>query len=510
MHGTKQQAILSHDASAVTRSRQATGTGVLARAATLAEQNVFIVLALAACGVIQTLFARSAIRPDSWYTLLAGRLIARSGLPHHDTLTVLTGGRTWVDQQWLGQLAAYGLWRTGGWPLALAASGACFLAAFALAATAARLGGASERSTALVLVVCVLAGLPNTVFRTQIPAYVLFALVLLLLLRDERQPSRSVYLVFPLLVVWANIHGSVVLGAGLVTLAGAVCGAARLRERAAASTWLPRVVTLLVAPWVCVFVSPYAFGLPGYYRSVLWNPALSRIVGEWGPSTPRAEPVFIVLLLAALWIAGRSRRKLTPFALLALVATGIGGVLAVRNIVWFALVAAAVLPIALDCLWPPSIAPRRRNVNLALALGAAVALGACVVVTAAHPRRWFEHDYPAVVAQTVGAAAAREPRLNVFASGLNADWLLFVEPQLAGRIAFDSRFELLTAAELTRLAEFFDQQGAGWRRAADGYGLLVLDKRQGPPASSFGDAQPDILLTERNTIVLRQSATRAP
>ena len=484
MRGTQQRPIPSVLAAPdVARSRQRTGTGTLARVATLVEQNVFIVLALAACGVIQTVFAREAIKPDSWYTLLAGRLIARSGLPQHDTLTVLSHGRAWIDQQWLGQLGGYGLWRAGDWPLALAASGACFIAAFALATVAARLGGASERSTALVVVVCVLAGLPNTVFRTQIPAYVLFALVLLLLLRDERRPSRRVYLVFPLLVVWANTHGSVILGAGLVALAGGVFGVAKLREHAAVGDWLPRAAALLVAPWLCVLASPYAIDLPGYYRKILWNPAFSRIVGEWGPSTLRAEPIFFALLLAALWLAGRSRRRLTPFAQLALLATGIGGLIAIRNIVWFALVAAAVLPIALDELWPPANAPRRRNVNLALALVAAVALGASVAVMAAHPRSWFEHDYPAAVAKTVGAAAGRDPRLDVFASELYADWLLFEEPQLAGRMAFDTRFELLTSAELRRLAELFDQTGPNWQRAAEGYGLFVLDRNEGPPVT---------------------------
>ena len=38
----------------------------------------------------------------------------------HDTLGALTQGREWIDQQWLGQLAAYGVETAGGVRLLLA------------------------------------------------------------------------------------------------------------------------------------------------------------------------------------------------------------------------------------------------------------------------------------------------------------------------------------------------------------------------------------------------------
>jgi hypothetical protein len=56
--------------------------------------------------------------------------------------------------------------------------------------------------------------------RTQSFAYPLFAAFLLLLLDDARAPGRRVLLALPLLVLWANIHGSVVLGAALTALYG--------------------------------------------------------------------------------------------------------------------------------------------------------------------------------------------------------------------------------------------------------------------------------------------------
>src|SRR5260221_13475339 len=119
MRETRRRTIRGGLATFAAPSQRTAATGALPWAVNLAEQNVFVVLALVACGVTQTRIVQNTIAPDGWYTLLAGRVIAKSGLPHHDTLAVLTHGRVWVDQQWLGQLSGYGLWRAGGWPLAL-------------------------------------------------------------------------------------------------------------------------------------------------------------------------------------------------------------------------------------------------------------------------------------------------------------------------------------------------------------------------------------------------------
>ena len=56
-----------------------------------------------------------------------------------------------------------------------------------------------------------------------------------------------------------------------------------------------------------------------------------------------------------------------------------------------------------------------------------------------------------------------------------ADWLAFETPQLAGRIAYDSRFELLTSRQLSSVT-YFRNLVAGWRSTIRGYSVLVLDK----------------------------------
>jgi hypothetical protein len=480
-----------------------------ARARAALEDNAFVVSILAACLVMQAVVIRGAVVFDAWYTVLGGRIVLHSGLPRTDTLTVLTLGHHWVDQQWLGQLALYGAWAAGGWVLAGLAVMALYGGAFLIAALSARALGASDRSAAVVLLAGFVTGLPNTVFRTQTLAYPLFAVVLALLLTDARRPSRRVYLVLPVLVLWANVHGSVVLGAGLVSLLGLAWAWTGLRARRPVREWLPRAVALIVLPWLCALASPYGAALPRYYRSVLDNPTLAHSVSEWAPSTLRGQPVFFAALAAGLVLAVRSRTALTPFARLALAASAIGGLLAVRGEVWFALTAAAVLPAALDAWWAPGARRGRSRLNLGLALGGLAVAATAFLAVVRHGAAWFVQDYPARAAATVESATSADRSLRVFADERYADWLLFEDPRLAGRVAYDLRFELLGSKQLASLVAFRTEHGLDWPKAADGYGLLVLD-----PASDRGavrlyerQAGAMVLYRDRNVVVIRRPAS---
>src|SRR5690348_13877650 len=120
------------------------------RLAAFADREAFVILVLATAALLLASFARLEIGTDSWYALVGGRFVNQHWLPHHDTLAVLTHGRAWINQQWLAHLVLYGLWRTGGWPLALVVLVLISVGAFAVAAATARLLDASPRSTALV------------------------------------------------------------------------------------------------------------------------------------------------------------------------------------------------------------------------------------------------------------------------------------------------------------------------------------------------------------------------
>jgi hypothetical protein len=480
---------------------------VRGRVAELLAREPFVVLVLALDALVLTFRLPDVVGSDTWLALVGGRLVSDSWLPHHDTLTIWSHGITWIDQQWLGQLLFYGLQAVGGLRLLLLVHVALLVGALGLALAFARHRGASARSVALVGVVSLFVALPNTAARTQAFAYVLFVAVFWLLAADARAPSRRVLLVLPLLVLWANVHGSAVLGAGLVVL-WAIAAVVRAGRRAGAVRAGVRAAALAVIAPLCLLASPYGLALEGYYRDVLNAGAFRDVVAEWRPTTFPEQWPFFLLALGALALAARKPRRLTLFEHLALFCMLLLGLDAVRNIVWFAFVSAMVVPRALDGVWPIGEAPLRRRINLAISLGAIGVLVGSFIVAAARPATWYADGYRRGAVDAVANATARDPSLKVFSNERYSDWLIWSIPKLSGRVAFDIRFELLSSDQLRAISHFRNQSSADWLASAGGYRLLVLDPRSEGPAVSAVNDEPGTrqLYADSGVAVLLRSA----
>ena len=187
------------------------------------ESSPFPIVLVSLVGVVLlTVFGPALVVGDTWLTLMAGREVVEHGLPETETLTLLGSGATWTDQQWLAQVLVYGVHELAGMRAVVVLDVLLVVAALGLAFAAARSTGATSRSTFLVGVLAVLAGPWGWTIRAQTAALPLFAGVLWLLLDGARHGARRrTLLVLPALVVWANLHGSVVLGASLTMLFGA-------------------------------------------------------------------------------------------------------------------------------------------------------------------------------------------------------------------------------------------------------------------------------------------------
>ncbi len=428
------------------------------------EENGVLVAVVAAFAAVLLVSLRNGMVGDGWLALVAGREVAQHGLPHHDTLTVWAHGRSWIDQQWLGQLVLYALDRLGGLRLVLLAHAALAVGGLGIAAAAARRLGASARSVGWICIPALAAYWIGADFvRPQSFAYPLFAATFWLVVSDRAAPSRRVFLVVPGLALWANLHGSVLLGAALVNgYVAAELAGRRMRPA--------RGALLALASWLAVIASPYALSLPTYYRTIFFGRNFGALITEWGPTTLGVGTAAVfVLILGGLWLAGRGWAGVAGFPALVFAAASVLALDAVRNAVWLALTAVVVLPAALDAARPRVEELPRVNRRLAVValLGAAVA----AVAVAAKPDGWFERAFPVAVADA--AASAAGPHGRVFANERYADWLLWTHPELAGRIAFDGRLELLTADQLARVPAFRSRQ-AGWTSTLRGYRVAVL------------------------------------
>ncbi|HEX6701924.1 MAG TPA: hypothetical protein VF101_14450 [Gaiellaceae bacterium] len=479
-----------------------------ARAAAVADwfgREAFLVVLFGIYVVSLTWHLPSHIASDTWMTFAYGSEIVHHGLPSHDTLTVWAHGRTWVDQQWLGQLTFYGAYVVGGVRGALALQTVFLGAAMALALVAARRHGGSTRSvTWLALGSLLVVAWGSWTLRVQSFVFPLFVVLLWLLAADSRRPSRRVFWALPIVALWGNLHGTAFLASALVALRGASMLLERDRPLRAR---VPTAAVLMASP-ALLLASPYGFSLLGYYHKLLLNPSFAKYVTEWAPTKLSLATVpFYALALLAAWLAGRCRSRLTPFEQAALFVTLVLALLAIRSVVWFMLSALILLPVALDGVlsshWG---SPRYRHLNRLIALPAPLICAWVVAGSLTHPAAWYTRSFPPAASNTVARFAAAHPGARIFANERYADWLVLDHPELRGRIAFDGRFELLTADELKKIVEF-RLRIVGSQTVTRGYRLLVLDPTSEKKVADTLLANPSRhVLYRGDVIVIRQDA----
>jgi hypothetical protein len=197
---------------------------------------------------------------------------------------------------------------------------------------------------------------------------------------------------------------------------------------------------------------------------------------EWTAPTPRPiTALFYLLAFLTVWSLGRWGRRLSRFECLSLLVTLASALTATRNIVWFGLAALVLLPVLLDETRISTATGALPAVRRALSLTALAGLAVTLVIVAAKPAGWYDHLWPNDARAAV-STATREPGTRVFASDKYADWLLWQNPKLAGRVAFDIRFELNSRAQIKRLSDYFGRVGPTWQAAARGYQVIVLDR----------------------------------
>jgi hypothetical protein len=191
-----------------------------------------------------------------------------------------------------------------------------------------------------------------------------------------------------------------------------------------------------------------------------------------------------------------------------LLVTLASGLLAIRNIIWFALAAVILVPALVDkvLVLPPLISAKLRVTAAATAL--AIVGGAAIVVAAA-PASWYVREWPAAAGDQV-VSLASDPQTRVLSDERYSDWLLWEHPELRGRIAYDVRFELFDRASLDRLYRYQNQIGAGSGRLVDDFEVVAFDHRTRPGLLTSLSSTADFRVAHRDrriTVLARVDAS---
>jgi hypothetical protein len=358
----------------------------------------------------------------------------------------------------------------------------------------------------------------------------LFMATVCLLSADSRRPSRRVYWCLPILVLWANLHGSVTQGAGLVVLyAGTVLWQRRGLLRHRLSAWT-RPLALAGGALAAIFITPYGLSMAGYYHSTLVNSTLRRFVSEWQPVTSNIITAVAFGLLAGLALVSfvRNPSRTTAWEKLALLVLAAGTFEVVRNAVFLGLLGLIVVPLSLaygpsDAKAPGGVddatrsrsqvgAAMRMRVNGTLtalaAVGIVAATAATVSVSAATVQDARQNPRMAAV---VARAVRADPSLKLIVADPYSDYLLWKDPGLAGHIAADLRFELLSGSQVDRLESALSAVGPDFRAGARGYRLLVLNRTADALGIRAYRSEPGarVIFGDRNAVVILRSAHQA-
>jgi hypothetical protein len=237
-----------------------------------------------------------------------------------------------------------------------------------------------------------------------------------------------------------------------------------------------RYLALAVGAVVALGATPYGADAVGYYRSTLVNPSFRSIVTEWGAPTPSLmnAPIFL-LIGGAIWLLARRTKEVGRFGLVAELALIVLALGAIRSAVWLGLASIVLVAPALDAeLGHKELAVERLNRIVGM-FGVAFASIMLVVTLAQGSGGLTKASFPPAAGDRVARAASARPGTTIYSNERYADWLLFTHPELAGRLAFDARFELLSAEQLQRIFIWTNQITDGWRRTIAGSGVVVLD-----------------------------------
>jgi hypothetical protein len=351
---------------------------------------------------------------DFYLSLVSGRFVAQHGFVEHYPFATIAQGGTWLNQQWLSELAFFRVAQ------ALGPTGLTVLYALLITAPLALLLWLCRRKGWPMLVAVAVFYFPGllAVIHPRAAGFtvVIFSLLVALLAvlwrgraepgLGERRPPRwwAPVAILALFALWANLHGGFI--AGLLLLGLVTVGLAIDHWRGIPGTMpLSRIVALgvvgVLAAVIVTLSTPLGAAIWSYLLS-FQNEAISLASTEWESAI--GDPLAVVYLgLAtafAAWMWVRSPRPRRATTLLVTAGFLVFAGYSIRNIVFIGPV------LALQVAWTaPNRSPGPMRLPVAFA-GSVAAAAALVWAAILGPAR----DDPALGFPVADYAIAHPPK----------------------------------------------------------------------------------------------------
>lgn len=223
--------------------------------------------------------------PDlGWHLRYGQQIWAKKSLPRINEFSSLLEGYAWPDHYWFYQTVIYPIYKFSGlWGLTIF-NALLMAAAFYLLYTAIK-NFRLEKMLLILLTVYLGWGVFSFGIRSQLLGFFFFNLTLYLLTHITAQPRSNKHWMFVLLpltmLLWANSHGSVILGLILTfstTLHAIACKIDKNQKR--------KIVLTASLSFLATLINPFGFRI---YREAWRHFAvvdLSKLIAEWVPPLP--------------------------------------------------------------------------------------------------------------------------------------------------------------------------------------------------------------------------------
>jgi len=519
-------------------SRRPEGDATAAPGQTMSSWSQISWQAVGWVGVVGVLFLLLSHHPlyhtDIWGHLAYGRWVWEHGqLLQTEPLLPLCEGVPFVDTAWISRVFGYGLFRAFG------VTGLQWLYSVPITVSVAlllwgvlrRTGGSIVAGLVLLATFSWVNYQQLLIVRPQLNGLMMFTALLVLMTASRWH--RWYWIFLPLMFTfWANLHGSWIVGLGLLgtlTAGRAIDIARRTRDVrfvvADRMLWRYLGVTLLAA--AAVLINPYGIGLYHEVFAVSRNPNLPSLI-EWKPlslemSQGRAAAAAVIALIVAYCL---TPRRINAAELLLLFGLGGAAIWSSRMLHWWAPVAAYYLAVHVGAVIRRWRKRSRSNVvptkSAAASLSAAAIMIACALATPLG--QTLLHGRPTDAAgrvallrestspQTPIAAASYLRRHPVDGLIYNSyewgDFLLFAGPR--DLQLFTNSHAHLIPQQVWLDALTIWRAGNGWDKLLDEYDVttVVLNKVTARPLIKGLQRDSDqwaVAYEDRLTIIFRRS-----
>jgi hypothetical protein len=425
--------------------------------------------------------------PDTLWQIRAGQwTLDHASVPSVDVYSYTAAGKPWVSMQWLSQVVYALTFNAGGWRA---------MAVLAAAASAAVIGIVCfyllRQLRFYVAIWCaVLTGAamgPHFTARPHVFSYVLLAVWMISLLNaydDEKYELPPLLALAPLMILWANIHGSFTYGLTLLYIFSACCLFHHIVRRDYAKC--RRIVIVAAATTACAAITPYGI-MPAFMTTTLVSMKFaSGYINELrSPDFHASYFILIYFVAIFLVIAGLGLRlgaaRLISFGLAA--ATGLRYM---RALFMYFLLAPIILarPVARAL---PYLAPQSSDAvasgdqsapdalfGLLQKYATAVVAGCAALTVLATASIWWRDDIapPATIAPAAAIDFVERNNItgNVFNSQLFGGYLIWsgVPVFIDGRLevygdAFERKYaHTLELTDVTEAYAVLDEYNVAW------------------------------------------------